>query len=127
MITTAVYAGTFDPLTLGHMDLIVRGAEMFERLILAVVIHPSKKDNMFNEKDLRGLIDFSTPQMVLSVYLNTAPTEGNADTHKLRLRNLLKGVELSQDVLVVERYFDHTYDWSGRSVAVFSCVSENFF
>jgi len=51
MITTAVYAGTFDPLTLGHMDLIVRGAEMFERLILAVVIHPSKKDNMFNEKE----------------------------------------------------------------------------
>jgi peptide chain release factor subunit 1 len=82
---------------------------------------------MFSEKDLRGLIDFSTPEMVLSVYLNTIPSGGNADEHKLRLRNLLKGVELSQDVAAVERYFDHTYDWSGRSVAVFSCTAENIF
>jgi peptide chain release factor subunit 1 len=82
---------------------------------------------MFNEKDLRGLLDFSTPKMVLSVYLNTIPTEGNADVYKLRLRNLLKGVESSQDVNAVERYFDHTYDGSGHSVAVFSCAPENYF
>jgi peptide chain release factor subunit 1 len=82
---------------------------------------------MFSEKDLRGLLDVSTPEKVLSVYLNTVPTEGNADAYKLRLRHLLKGVELSQDVMAVERYFDHTYDWSGRSVAVFSCAAENFF
>jgi pantetheine-phosphate adenylyltransferase len=50
MIKTAIYAGTFDPLTLGHMDLIVRGAEMFERLILAVVVQPPK-DNLFNVKE----------------------------------------------------------------------------
>jgi pantetheine-phosphate adenylyltransferase len=46
MMKLAIYAGTFDPLTLGHMDLIERGAEIFERLILAVVVQPPK-DNMF--------------------------------------------------------------------------------
>jgi len=50
MIKKAIYAGTFDPLTLGHMDLIERGAEIFESLILAVVIQPPK-DNLFNVKE----------------------------------------------------------------------------
>ncbi len=50
MIKTAIYAGTFDPLTLGHMDLIERGAEIFEHLILAVVVQPPK-DNLFSVKE----------------------------------------------------------------------------
>jgi len=36
MIKKAVYAGSFDPLTLGHLDLIERGCEIFDDLILAV-------------------------------------------------------------------------------------------
>lgn len=38
MTRMAIYAGTFDPLTLGHYDLIERGAEIFERLILAIAV-----------------------------------------------------------------------------------------
>jgi peptide subunit release factor 1 (eRF1) len=40
---------------------------------------------------------------------------------------MLKDVEMPDDVRVVERFFDHEFDWSGRSVAVFSCAPENFF
>ncbi len=36
MTRLAIYAGTFDPLTLGHFDLIERSAEIFEQVILAV-------------------------------------------------------------------------------------------
>ncbi len=36
MTRLAIYAGTFDPLTLGHFDLIERSAELFEQVILAV-------------------------------------------------------------------------------------------
>ncbi len=38
----AVYAGTFDPVTKGHMDMVVRAAAMFERLIVGVFDTPSK-------------------------------------------------------------------------------------
>ena len=37
-----VYPGTFDPITLGHMDIIARGAKLVERLIIGVATNPSK-------------------------------------------------------------------------------------
>jgi peptide chain release factor subunit 1 len=82
---------------------------------------------MLSESDLRELLDFSPDQPVLSIYLNRLPNEGNADAHKLRLRNMLKDLPLRQDVAVLEHFFDHEYDWSGRSIAVFSCSSKEFF
>lgn len=39
----AIYAGTFDPLTYGHLDLVERSAEIFDNLILAVAAGSSKK------------------------------------------------------------------------------------
>ncbi|MBA4216170.1 MAG: pantetheine-phosphate adenylyltransferase [Proteobacteria bacterium] len=42
-IVTAVYPGTFDPITLGHEDLMRRAAGMFERLVLAVAVGHHKK------------------------------------------------------------------------------------
>ncbi|MFK7159615.1 pantetheine-phosphate adenylyltransferase [Marinospirillum sp. MEB164] len=40
---TAVYAGTFDPLTLGHQDIIERASELFDRLIIAIAASPAKR------------------------------------------------------------------------------------
>ena len=38
----AVYPGTFDPVHLGHLDVIRRGSHIFERLIVAVGVNPDK-------------------------------------------------------------------------------------
>lgn len=38
----AVYPGTFDPITLGHMDIIRRGAKLTDRLVIGVTTNPSK-------------------------------------------------------------------------------------
>jgi pantetheine-phosphate adenylyltransferase len=37
-----VYPGTFDPVTLGHMDIIRRGAKLVDRLVVGVTTNPSK-------------------------------------------------------------------------------------
>ncbi len=41
-LRTGVYPGTFDPITLGHMDIIRRGARLVDRLIIGVATNPSK-------------------------------------------------------------------------------------
>jgi pantetheine-phosphate adenylyltransferase len=38
-----VYPGTFDPLTLGHLDIIRRGAHLVDRLVVGVTTNPSKE------------------------------------------------------------------------------------
>ena len=43
MTRTAVYSGTFDPITLGHQDVISRGAAMFGTLIVGVAVAHHKK------------------------------------------------------------------------------------
>ena len=40
--TVAVYPGTFDPITMGHVDIINRALELFDRVIIAVAINPGK-------------------------------------------------------------------------------------
>lgn len=40
---SAVYPGSFDPITYGHVDIIERASRIFDKLIVAVVTNPSKK------------------------------------------------------------------------------------
>lgn len=82
---------------------------------------------MLSENDLRELLEFTATEPVLSVYLNTDPAEGNADTHKRRLRSMIKDINLTKDVDNIEKFFEHSYNWSGRGVAVFSCSAKDFF
>jgi len=42
MPTLAVYPGSFDPLTNGHVDIISRGARMFDRIIVAILVNAEK-------------------------------------------------------------------------------------
>lgn len=41
-MTTAVYPGSFDPPTLGHLDVVRRAAELFDEVVVAVLVNPDK-------------------------------------------------------------------------------------
>lgn len=42
MNRTALYTGSFDPLTLGHIDVIRQASALFDRLVIAIGVHPGK-------------------------------------------------------------------------------------
>ncbi len=42
MPTLAVYPGSFDPLTNGHVDIILRGARLFDRIIVSILVNAEK-------------------------------------------------------------------------------------
>ena len=50
-----VYPGTFDPLTLGHLDIIRRGAQIVDRLIIGVTTNPSKSP-MFSIEERLAMV-----------------------------------------------------------------------
>jgi pantetheine-phosphate adenylyltransferase len=51
----AVYAGSFDPATLGHLDLIERAAALFDNVIVAIGVHPTKHP-LFSADERKELI-----------------------------------------------------------------------
>ena len=51
MIVSAMYPGTFDPITLGHEDLIRRAAQLFDKIVVAVADDTSGKAPMFNTEE----------------------------------------------------------------------------
>jgi len=53
----AVYPGTFDPITLGHLDLIERGKQLFAELIVAVGINPDKRGELFTQAERVEMIE----------------------------------------------------------------------
>lgn len=54
-MSIAVFPGSFDPVTVGHMDLIRRAAGMFDRLVLGILINSAKKPLLPVEERVRML------------------------------------------------------------------------
>ncbi len=52
---TAVYPGSFDPITFGHLDIIERGSKTFDKLIVAVATNSEKK-TIFSAEERRDMI-----------------------------------------------------------------------
>lgn len=82
---------------------------------------------MFTDHQMKELAGISTKSPALTVYLNTDPAMGNAEAIKLRLRTLLKDVDLEQDVAAVLDYFKTNLPFTGRGIAIFSCKGDGFF
>ncbi len=58
-MTVALYPGTFDPLTNGHLDLIKRSVRMFDKVVVAIFENPAKGP-LFSVEERRRLIEEST-------------------------------------------------------------------
>ena len=54
--TIAVYPGTFDPMTLGHFDLIRRAAKLYDRLVVAVAATSKKQGALFDAPERLEMI-----------------------------------------------------------------------
>lgn len=55
-LTRAMYPGSFDPPTNGHLDVIERAASCFGELIVAVVVNPQKRDPMFSLEEREAML-----------------------------------------------------------------------
>ncbi|MEM9696088.1 MAG: pantetheine-phosphate adenylyltransferase [Myxococcota bacterium] len=59
---TAIYAGSFDPLTHGHFDILNRAALLFDEVICAIGVHPSRKP-LFTLDERLDLLRASTSEL----------------------------------------------------------------
>ena len=55
-MTKAVYPGTFDPMTLGHFDLIKRASKLYDKLVVAVAATSKKQGALFDAEERLAMI-----------------------------------------------------------------------
>jgi len=56
MPRTALYAGSFDPVTNGHLDVVRQAAALADRLVLAIGVHPSKTTPLFSPDERLAML-----------------------------------------------------------------------
>ena len=52
----AIYPGSFDPVTNGHLDIIERGSKLFDEIIIAVLVNP-QKSALFSVEERRAMLE----------------------------------------------------------------------
>ena len=55
MKTKALYSGSFDPLTMGHLDIITRAAKLYDELVIGVISNPGKQ-SMFTLEEREEML-----------------------------------------------------------------------
>ncbi len=102
----AVYPGTFDPITLGHLDIIRRGTHLVDRLVIGVTTNPSKSPMFSVEERLamvkREVADLPTVEVVTfnSLLMDFAESQG--------ARVILRGLRAVAD-------FEYEYQMAGMN------------
>jgi pantetheine-phosphate adenylyltransferase len=90
MPKTAIYPGTFDPITNGHIDIIERGLAIFDRLIIAVALNP-KKAPLFNIEERIEMIEESLgrhPKVSVETFSGLLVEEAERRKARVILRGL---------------------------------------
>ncbi len=96
MNTTAMYAGSFDPFTRGHADIVQRGLALFDKVIIAIGINEGKR-YLFTSKERKEQIQrfyADNPRVEVLVYDGLTV----AFAQECGARFLLRGVRSSTDM-----------------------------
>jgi pantetheine-phosphate adenylyltransferase len=92
----AVYAGTFDPITLGHFSVIERAARLFDRLWILVAVNPAKRPLFAVDERLQMILELTAR----TSNVECASTEGCVVDFARRqgARYLVRGVRNATDI-----------------------------
>jgi pantetheine-phosphate adenylyltransferase len=61
----AIYPGSFDPVTNGHLDIVERGSKLFDEIIIAVLVNPDKRA-LFTVEERREMLEEALAQVEVS-------------------------------------------------------------
>src|SRR6478672_2081454 len=101
----ALYPGSFDPVTNGHLDVLEQAVTLCDRLIVAVAVHPGKKSLFSTEERLEMLKAACAPiaqkagcAIEATTYDNLTVTAARAAGASIMIRGLRDGTDLDYEM-----------------------------
>lgn len=105
MPRTALYAGSFDPVTNGHLDVVRQAAALADRLVLAIGIHPGKTPLFSTEERLAMMAETCGPvakaagcEVACTTFADLVVTAAERERASLLIRGLRDGTDLDYEM-----------------------------
>jgi pantetheine-phosphate adenylyltransferase len=105
MIRKALYTGTFDPLTNGHLDIITRAVRFCDEVVVAIGVHPGKTPLFTAEEraelvrqSCERLVDVQSCKLSVLIFSGLSVTAARKAGANLLLRGLRNGTDLEYEM-----------------------------
>ncbi len=105
MPRTALYAGSFDPVTNGHLDVVRRAARLADRLVLAIGVHPGKTPLFSAEERLAMVQETCKPiagdarcELAVVIFDDLVVTTARREGASFLIRGLRDGTDLDYEM-----------------------------
>lgn len=96
-MTTAIYPGSFDPVTLGHLDIMIRASRIFDQLIVAVPINPQKRASFSVEERMALLRAVVEAEGLPNVEVDSVTGLLADYARERRAKTIIKGLRAMSD------------------------------
>jgi pantetheine-phosphate adenylyltransferase len=95
-VTNAIYPGSFDPLTNGHLDIAVRASRLFEKLIIGVYDTPAEKSLLFTTRE-RVKLAREAVRGVPNIEVMSYSELSGTFARKVKARVMVRGLRMGGD------------------------------
>ena len=95
-MTIALYPGSFDPITNGHMDIVTRASKLFEKLVIGIYDTPAEKTLLFTTRERVKLAKDATSHLPNVDVMCYAELTGEF-ARKIKAKTMVRGLRMGGD------------------------------
>ena len=121
----ALYAGSFDPVTMGHLDIIRRAAKLCDELVVGVIRYP-QKSSMFTEEERIEMIKLSTsdlPNVRVDAFSGLLADYVNSNDFDIVIRGLRGTTDFDSEIQMAQL---HSILYNDKVETVFLMTSPEY-
>ncbi len=121
----ALYAGSFDPVTMGHLDIIRRAAKLCDELVVGVIRNP-QKSSMFTEEERIEMIKLSTsdlPNVRIDAFSGLLADYVNSNDFDIVIRGLRGTTDFDSEIQMAQL---HSILYNDKVETVFLMTSPEY-
>ena len=121
----ALYAGSFDPVTMGHLDIIRRAAKLCDELVVGIIRNP-QKSSMFTEEERFEMIKLSTsdlPNVRVDAFSGLLADYVNSNDFDIVIRGLRGTTDFDSEIQMAQL---HSILYNDKVETVFLMTSPEY-